>query len=211
MSGGASGAKQFVGMHAMANPPNMAAVAASIVDEAPPVSVKKFWIGTTLDAPAQNIDLGGICFPRFTRKRVEGDKAGMDELSSPLPGCMIDLDEETVRRIYESVALRIVRWGREKKIKEINPFTGEATEVAARRGEILSKDRKLTERELEEQKKLNIYLPRFRGEPGDVSVGCYCYMVPVDKLPQGFVYGATDPDTYQPPTLVPRDNPKLKY
>lgn len=68
---------------------------------------RRYWLGTLKDCPYQNVHVAGTLFPRYMGN-VEHDKHG-DPVNKPLPGMVIQLDEDQVERVKEGVVNRVIR------------------------------------------------------------------------------------------------------
>jgi hypothetical protein len=188
-------------------------VASSAVKEQPvqdvEPQVREYWCGTTEDSPIVNACLGGFSFPRWTHQRQHTVKAGMDELSGPIPGNILSLTPEDVKRVMEGASVRVVRWGQEETIQDVNP-DGSVVTKAVRRGRVIRVTDKdvLTADQIAERKQFGIITPQVRRMPGDIPFGCYIYMQPVDELPRGFIPGVSK--GFEPKRLMPLPNEKEK-
>jgi hypothetical protein len=145
---------------------------------------KLYWIGTTPDAPKQNIDICGIGFPRWTSQVTPLDDDGKKyEVSGRKPGMLVHLSVAEIERIKERAELKVVRWSLAREITTI--VDGKALEQEYRRGRTIS---------LEE---VNEHAAQPMQLPGDEPITKYIYMKSMADLPRGFVpaHGTPTPDS----------------
>jgi hypothetical protein len=145
---------------------------------------KRYWIGTTEDAPKQNIDICGVGFPRWTQQVVPLDDDGKKfEISGRKPGMIYSLSAMEIERIKDRAELKVVRWADAREIKGVD---GNGQEIAQqyRRGRIVSLE------EVSEHAAAPMQLP------GDEPITKFIYMRALDATP-GFVpaYGTKLPDS----------------
>jgi hypothetical protein len=146
---------------------------------------KRYWIGTTEDAPKQNIDICGVGFPRWTQQVTPLDDDGKKyEVSGRKPGMLVMLSQSQVDRIKDRAELKVVRWGIARDVKGLSG-DGKEVDQQYRKGTIIS---------LEEMHKDS---PQPVQHPNDEPITKYIYMRAMTDLPGGFVpaYGTKTPDS----------------